>query len=175
MITHFFRVVIRESLDDDTLDAITQECLDDAAFLTEGTLSIVEFDREGTSTAQAVAEAVGDLLEAGLTPVRVLDGDIVSLQDIADRIGQSRESVRRYASAVRGQRGFPAPVNPSREGTTFYRWSEVSPWIRENLDVKVELAGTDHALVMANLVLQVRLLKDEVEQADALLALLRSS
>jgi hypothetical protein len=57
--------------------------------------------------ADAIASAVLDVESVGLRAIRVMDQDLLSLADIADRIGQSRESVRRYATGARGPGGFP--------------------------------------------------------------------
>ncbi|MFI5934501.1 hypothetical protein [Actinoplanes sp. NPDC051494] len=96
----------------------------------------------------------------------------MTLADVADRLGQSRESVRRYATGDRGPGGFPPPVNPARDGTLFYRWSEVAPWVRDRLDLDVPDANP--TLVMANLVLQARGVVGRVEGAPALTGLLAS-
>lgn len=79
---------------------------------------------------------------------------MVTLAEIADRAGRSRENVRRYSIGERGGGDFPPPVNPGGEGTIFYRWSEVVPWLRDHigLDVTVE----EPALVVANHLLQAR-------------------
>lgn len=139
---------------------------DDAAFGVERGLAVAEFDREDDSLAKAIASAIKAVETAGLVPLRIIDEDILTLADIADRIGQSRESVRRYAAGARGPGGFPPPVNPGREGTVVYRWSEVAPWFRDQLGLDVEEA--DPALAMANLVLQARRYRDRVRHASAL-------
>ncbi|WP_432978935.1 hypothetical protein [Dactylosporangium sp. CA-233914] len=166
MNTYVFSVVLDRRPTDDEMDRLYDSGADDGAFAFERGVSIVEFDREAQSLADAIATAVRALEAAGLTPVRVLDEDLMTLADIADRIKQSRESVRRYVTGDRGPGGFPPPVNPARDGTLFYRWSEVAPWVREALGIDV--ADVDPALVVANLVLQARQLRTRVEGVDAL-------
>jgi hypothetical protein len=144
--------------------------VEDATFGTERGVCVVEFDREAASLADAVASAVRDLDNADMRAVRVVDEDLVTLADVADRVGQSHESIRRYATGDRGPGGFPPPVNPARDGTIFYRWSEVMPWLRESLGV--EVPDVDPALVVANLVLQARRLIRQVDHASALTELL---
>jgi hypothetical protein len=61
-------------------------------------------------------------------------------------------------------------VNPTRQGTLFYRWSEVAPWVRRNLDI--DASDTDPALVVANLVLQARQHRNRVAHMAALTDLL---
>lgn len=170
MTTRVFTVVLDRRPTDDELDALFEAGCDDAAFGVEGGLSIAEFDREAPAMADAIASAVRDIESVGFSVLRVADQELVTLADIAGRLGQSRESVRRYTTGARGPGGFPPPVNPGREGTVFYRWSEVAAWVREHL--KIEVPDTDLALVVANLVLQARQHRGKVVHMSALSDLL---
>ena len=170
MAVHVFTLVLAQEPTDEQLVALVEAGCDDAAFGVEHGLAVAEFDREAPTLADAIASAVLGVESAGLRAVRVLDDDLLTLADIADRIGQSRESIRRYATGQRGNGGFPPPVNPARGGSTFYRWSEVVPWLRQRLNI--EVADTDPALVVANLVLQARQHRDRVEHISALSDLL---
>jgi predicted DNA-binding transcriptional regulator AlpA len=166
MPVHIFTLVLDRRPDDDELDALVGAGCDDAIFGTERDLSVAQFDRYAPAMADAIASAVRDVESAGLRVLRVLDEDLLTLADIADRIGRSRESIRRYATGERGGGGFPLPVNLGREGTVFYRWSEVAPWLRERLGF--DIPDTDPALVVANLVLQARQHRDRVVHMSAL-------
>jgi hypothetical protein len=166
---HFTVALDREPTGDE-IDALFEAGCDDASFEYGPIRSIGNFDREAPSLADAVASAIRDVESVGFTVVRVLDEDLWTLGDIADRIGRSREAVRRYATGVRGPGGFPQPVNPGREGTTFYRWSEVGPWLRDKLGL--DIPDTDPALVVANLLLQARQHRHRVANMSALTQLL---
>lgn len=165
-----FTVVLDHRPTETELDKFADNAWDDAAFGTERGVPIVEFDREADSLAEAIAAAVMELEDVGLLALRVVDQDLVTLADIADRVGQSRESFRRYATGDRGPGGFPPPVNPARDGTVFYRWSEVAPWIQTKLGVEVR--SEDPALVLGNLVIQARRLVGSVQGSKALTKLL---
>lgn len=153
MATQVFTLILDQPPTDAELGGIEQAC-PDATYGTERGTPIVAFGRPAASLADGIASAVRDIEQAGRTVVGVVDEDLLTLADIADRIGQSRESVRRYSSGERGPGGFPPPVNPTREGATFYRWSEVAPWLRDRIQVEAE--NPPLALVVANLVLQAR-------------------
>jgi hypothetical protein len=169
MTVRTFKVILDRDPSDSELDRLFEAGCDDAAFGLERGLPVAEFDREAETMADAVASAVHDLESAGFTPLRIVDEDVLTLADIANKIGQSRESVRRYAIGERGSGGFPPPVNPSRDGTVFYRWSEVALWFKASgFDVEVP----DPALAMANLVLQARRIHARVDHASALSNLL---
>ncbi|MFJ5667523.1 hypothetical protein ACIQAR_17675 [Micromonospora chalcea] len=170
MKSHVFTLVLDRRPTDEELEALYVAGCDDGAFGSEDGLAVVEFDREAPTLADAVASAVRCVESVGFTVSRLLDQDLVTLADVASRIGQSRESVRRYMLGTRGPGNFPPPVNPSRDGTVFYRWSEVAPWVRENL--RVEVPDVDPALVVANLILQARLHRHQVEHLSALSDLL---
>lgn len=170
MTTHTFTVVLDREPAEEEFDSLFAAGLDDAAFGREHGFPVAEFDREAPTLADAIASAVRAIDSVGLVALRVLDQDLLTLADIADRIGQSRESVRRYATGDRGPGNFPPPVDPVREGTVFYRWSEVAPWLNRKLGLDVP--ETDFALVVANLVLQARQHRGRVAHMAALSDLL---
>ena len=102
MTTHVFTVVLNRQPAEDELDALFEAGCDDAAFIVERGLSVAEFDREAPSLADAIASAVRNIESVGLVALRVLDEDLATLADVADRIGQGRESAHRYAAGERG-------------------------------------------------------------------------
>lgn len=170
MPVHVFTLVLDRRPDDRGLDALVNAGCEDATFGVERELPIAEFDREAPTMADAIGSAVRDVESAGFAVLRVLDEDLLTLADIAARAGRSRESVRRYAIGERGGGSFPLPVNPGRDGTVFYRWSEVAPWLRERLGL--DLPDVDPALVVADLLLQVRQHRSHVRHLSALTDLL---
>jgi hypothetical protein len=129
----------------------------------------VTVQREAGTLAEAVASAIYDLEAADLQPVRVYDGDWVTLAHVGERVGRSREAVRLWAIGKQGPGGFPPPLNPGRE-TKFYSWTEVSAWIRRHTSLDVPLHEPD--LVVANLLLQARRLVPQVRDSGMLSALL---
>jgi len=165
-----FRIVLDREPTDAELETLIAAGCDDAIFGSDKDVSVAEFDREAPVLTDAIVSAVLDLESVGLTAMRVLDDDLLTLADIADRIGKSREAVRRYAAGTRGAGGFPPPVNPDRGGTTFYRWSEVGPWLRDHLGIDVP--EIDPALIVANLVLQARQHRSRVAHMEVLASLL---
>lgn len=170
MTTHVFTVVLDRQPTEDELDKLFAAGCDDAAFGVEHGLPVGQFDREAPTLADAIASSVRDVESVNLTVVRILDEDLLTLADVADRINQSRESVRRYATGERGPGDFPPPLNPGRDGTLFYRWSEVGPWLRDHFGIDVH--AIDFTLVVANLVLQARQHRHQVEHISVLADLL---
>lgn len=170
MPVHVFTLVLDREPSDEQFDLLVDAGCDDATFGVDRGLAVAEFDREAPTLADAIASAVVAVESTGLRAFRVLDNDLLTLADIADRIGRSRESIRRYAAGQRGDGGFPPPVSPDRDGATFYRWSEVAPWLRERLDL--DMPDPDPVLVVANLILQARQHRSQVAHMSALSDLL---
>jgi hypothetical protein len=125
--------------------------------------------RRATTLTEAIVAGVRDVEAVGLRPLRVGNGDPVTLGAIADRIRRSRESVRLWALGTYGPGGFPPPVCTSG-GTTFFSWAEVSPWLRRYLGC--ELPEEDPARVALDLVLRLRALAPRVARMDLIRRLL---
>jgi hypothetical protein len=125
--------------------------------------------RSAGSLAAAVVSAIDDLEAFNLLPVRVCADDWVTLADIGNRVGRSREAVRLWSIGQQGPRGFPPPVNPGRD-TRFYSWTEVTVWLREAMGF--DSPRPDAVLVTANLLLQARrlapLVRDQLLLAQLL-------
>lgn len=64
-------------------------------------------------------------------PIR-LDDDLVSISDVAGRVGLTREAVRNWANGTR-HANFPLPRGVVGDGIKVWAWSDVSVWLRDNL------------------------------------------
>ena len=111
-IHHFTLIVDGPDLQDDMfIDRLFEAGCDDAAIGRSDGIQYVDFDREAASLDEAVLSAVRDVEHVdGVSVVRVADAGLVSMTDIASRIGRTRESVRLLITGARGPGGFPAPV-----------------------------------------------------------------
>lgn len=68
-------------------------------------------------------------------PVR-LDRDLVSVSDVAHRVGVSREAVRHWVKGSRrANSDFPEPVGVVGDGIRVWCWSAVNAWLELNLDL----------------------------------------
>ncbi|MGA3220011.1 MAG: hypothetical protein ABSE77_13190 [Acidimicrobiales bacterium] len=67
-------------------------------------------------------------------PLRV-DQDLVSVSDIARRVGRTRESVRLLVDGKRGPGRFPPPIGVVGDGTRVWPWSVVLEWSDKVLGV----------------------------------------
>ncbi len=129
-IDHEFMLVVDGPIDDDpTLDRLYEAGCDDALFGSVDGVGYAEFTREAATFEGAVVSAIEQVESVrGMKVLRVEPDDLVTLAEIAERLGRTRESVRLLSSGQRGPGDFPAPVSHLRERTRFWRWSDIAAW-----------------------------------------------
>ena len=142
---------------DEALNALAEAGCDDATVGSSGGVQHLDFDREASSYLAAVLSAVEDAEMAvpGVCVVRVLPDEYVTLAEIAQRTGRTRESVRLLSIGERGPGGFPPPAARGAERNKLWRWAEVSSWFASTLSEPVHLAPPP-AQRAANAILDLR-------------------
>lgn len=81
----------------------------------------------------------------GLRVTGIQSDDLVSLRDVATRIGRSYESVRLWAAGQRGGGGFPRPWSTGQ--WSLYSWAEITSWLGEDdNEHDREIVAADHML-----------------------------
>lgn len=129
MSEHDFVLVIDGALDDGTIDRLYEGGCSDATFGTVDGVAFGEFVREAATFAEAVESSIRDVESVpGLVVRRIEPDDLVTLSEIAERLGRTRESVRLLAAGQRGRGDFPAPVSHLRARLRLWRWSDVAAW-----------------------------------------------
>jgi hypothetical protein len=119
--------------DDAHCDAYFSAGLDDSMLEDRDGLALATFFRTADSPASALASAIADI-ERGVPGATVLriDEQLMNLNDLADRLGRTTESVRLLATAARGPGGFPPPAGIVGKGVRVWRWTEVRPWLLQH-------------------------------------------
>ncbi len=110
-----------------------------------------EFDRESESAVEAITTAIASLEEGWWPELRVTHvepDDLVTMADIAERLGRSRESVRLWILGERGPGGFPQPSHNALGRSRLWRWGEVLGWCRRSA-ATVEISDTELELAAA--------------------------
>jgi hypothetical protein len=130
MIEHNFTLVIRGDLTDEQIELLYGAGCDDGLIGSIDGQGQIEFDRLARSFASAVLSAVNDVESVpGLEVERVVPDELVTMAEIAERLGRSHESVRLLA---KGQRqagsGFPEPVVRRDARSPLWRWHDVAGW-----------------------------------------------
>jgi hypothetical protein len=100
---------------------------DDATISLQKGVAVIEFDREGKNFYHAVNSALMDVRSTGTEVLEIAPHHLVSLSDIAARVGISRAAVSNYARAIRGE-DFPLPVARATTDTPLWDWVDVARW-----------------------------------------------
>ncbi|MGH8923613.1 MAG: hypothetical protein ACRDWA_03065 [Acidimicrobiia bacterium] len=150
------------------LDALFDAGFDDATIGRVGTIQFLEFDREAESFAEAVLSTTVSL-ESAIPGVRVghlEPDDLLTISEISDRVGRTRESVRLLISGERGPGGFPAPATHFRSRQRMWRWQEVAIWFAEALGEArfADGAGRSHFITAFNAGLKWRNVDEDLQR-----------
>jgi transcriptional regulator with XRE-family HTH domain len=125
MKTHEF-TIIASGLDPEMEgyeDRFFEAGCDDATLSFQKGVIIAEFAREAESFSKAVASAYEDILKTGAKVERVEPDHLVSLSEIAERSGLTRQAISLYSNAERGS-DFPNPVARVTSNSPLWDWLE---------------------------------------------------
>ena len=103
---------------------------DDATFSFQKGVIIAEFHREAVTFSAAIASAYEAMLRAGAKVERIEPDHLVSLSEIAERSGLTRQAISLYTRAERGE-NFPGPVAKVTSKHPLWDWPEVAEWLFE--------------------------------------------
>jgi hypothetical protein len=122
-------------------DAVSA-ALPGAAFREAGGVTTVTAKIIAPGPAAAISRLEEPVRKAApaAVPLRV-DPDLVTVSNIARRVGRSRESVRLLVDGKRGPGGFPAPLGVVGEGTRVWPWSVALEWFDQALGVDLGERG----------------------------------
>jgi hypothetical protein len=126
METFTFRVRVRDALDDDDANRL-YEALDEEISVETGARGHwVGFERAANSFLDAVIEALEQVMNLGFEPLAIED-ELVSIADIAEKTGRTRQSISMLVRGQRGGGGFPAPATGNVR-SPLWHWADVEPW-----------------------------------------------
>lgn len=161
MKTHEF-TIIASGVDpeaEDFEDRFFEAGCDDATLSFQKGAIIVEFHRDAVSFSKAVASAYEAVLRAGAKVERVEPDHLVSLTEIADRCGKTKQAISLYTKGERDE-GFPAPVARVTSKHPLWDWEEVAEWLVDRDALPRE------ELVRARIVKEVNLHLDASEATE---------
>jgi hypothetical protein len=137
MMGHEFTLIVEgpDLQDDAHFEALFEAGFDDATVGRVGSIQYLDFDREAETFADAVFSATKGIEAAvpGLRVVHLEPEDLVTMSEIAERTGRTRESVRLLINGDRGPGAFPAPATHFRSRQRMWRWLDVAVWYAEKL------------------------------------------
>jgi len=119
-------------IDDATVDALYESGCDDSSLGVRNGAFTASFDRESDSFEDAVLSAIADIRNAdvGATGFRLVSRDLVTLSDVARRIGRTKQAISNYANGLRGPGGFPRAAVDAKD--PLYEWSDVACWLENH-------------------------------------------
>lgn len=158
---------------DEVAERLFSAGCDDATLSESEGVLLLDVDRDANGPAAAVVSAIDDVRAAGLDVERVIADDLVTLSEIAERTGRTRESIRLLAAGQRGPGGFPPPAERLEDRNKLWRWSAVGKWLADHDVAPITPVDPGLALVaeVANARLAERRAKRLLRKPD--LALLR--
>jgi hypothetical protein len=133
-----------------------------------------DFERKAPRYEDAVLSAMEDLRRV-LPEARLLQvkpDNLVTIDDIAERMGRTHESVRLLINGKRGPGGFPRHSGSGGRRSKTWRWYEVERWFADQMGVVVP--GHKHGAFLAavNQLLELQRVVPQVQDAGRLAALL---
>ena len=159
MPTHHFTLIVEgaDLQDESVIDRLFEAGCDDALVGSTDGVQFIDFDRDAASLDAAVLSAVADVEQvSGVQVVRLAGAGLVSIADIAARIGRTRESVRLFVSGARGPGNFPAPVTHPRARYRLWRWADVDRWLERQVGEDALETREEHLLSAINACLELR-------------------
>jgi predicted DNA-binding transcriptional regulator AlpA len=159
MTSFAFRIRLHDPLTDEDADRL-YEAFDEEVAIEEGPKGhFVGFEREAASFLDAVLDAVTKVIDLGFDPLAVED-ELVSMADIAERTGRSRQSVSMLVSGRRGPGGFPRPV-AGNVRSPLWHWADVGSWFEHNASGEVSIEDRTRTIASINGALANRVLARE--------------
>lgn len=162
MASYEFTLQVDREITEADAEALYGGCAD-AAIETGSGGTLIEFTRDAATWADAIGSAIRDVEMAvpGLRVTGAGQDDLVTMRDIARRAGRTREAVRLWAAGKRGPGVFPAPEWESPGGERFWSWSQVARWIRDRLNLAVDV--TPDEIRWADAILKARRILAEAD------------
>ncbi|MBP6014173.1 MAG: hypothetical protein KBA31_18235 [Alphaproteobacteria bacterium] len=119
--------------DDETfVDRFFEAGCDDALVMIVKGNVVLQFTREASNVAEAVASAIRDVHRAGARVRRIAPDSYVTISDIAERSGLTRQAISLYANAERGAGDFPRPLLRANTDSPLWDWLSVARWLDKN-------------------------------------------
>ena len=159
MPTHHFTLIVdgTDLQDESVIDRLFEAGCDDALVGSTDGVQFIDFDRDAASLDVAVLSAVSDVEQVrGVQVIRLAGAGLVSIADIAARVGRTRESVRLLVSGARGPGNFPAPVTDPRARYRLWRWADVQRWFEGQFGEDALGAREEHLRSAINACLELR-------------------
>lgn len=122
---------------------------DDATVSFQNGHIIIDFARDAESITDALSGAVTCVRNAGAHVDRIEPDPLVSLSDIATRVGKTRQAISLYAKGKRRE-GFPTPAYKVTSDSPLWHWSDVAKWLFAQNEISRDEVIIAEAVEQAN-------------------------
>ncbi len=131
-INHHFILVLR-NVNEDTEgleDILFGAGCDDALISYRNGVVLLTFDRKARHLEEAVISAIQAIEGTSLkAKVDHVEGAYVTLSDIAERCGLTKQAISLFVQGKRGTGNFPVPFAGVNSTSPIWRWSDVLQWL----------------------------------------------
>lgn len=117
--------------DDMFEDRFFEAGCDDALLMVVKGNVVLHFTREAADVTTAVTTAIRDVHKAGARVRRIAPDSYVTISDIAERSGLTRQAISLYANGERGAGDFPKPVLRANTDSPLWDWLSVARWLHK--------------------------------------------
>jgi len=159
MTSFAFRIRLHDPLSDDDADRLFEAFDEEVAVEEVPRGHFVGFERGAPSFLDAVLDAIEEVIALGFEPLAVED-ELVSMADIAERTGRSRQSVSMLVSGQRGSGRFPRPV-AGNVRSPLWHWADIASWFQNSAGDKEAFEERTRAIASINGALANRVLARE--------------
>lgn len=140
---HFEFAIIADGVDTNNPafeDRFFEAGCDDALVMIVKGNVVLQFTREAPDVAEAVATAIRDVHRAGARAKRIAPDSYVTMSDIAERSGLTRQAISNYANGERGAGDFPRAVLRANTDSPLWDWLSVARWLLKNTKLPKEIS-----------------------------------
>lgn len=131
---HFTLVLTGVNEHTDNLeDALYEAGCDDALISFKNGIVCLDFDREAKGLEEAIISVIRDVEQAGIgAKADHIEGSFVTLSEIAERTGFTKQAISLFIQGKRGQGDFPVPFTGINSTSPIWRWRDVVKWLQNN-------------------------------------------
>lgn len=126
METYVFRLRLPDTVTDEDADKLHLGIDEEISVETGPRGHWVGFERQASSFLDAALEAITEVIELGFEPL-ALEDELVSISDIAERTGRTRQSISQLVEGSRGSGNFPPPV-AGNVRSPLWHWADIADW-----------------------------------------------
>ncbi|MFI4955634.1 MAG: helix-turn-helix transcriptional regulator [Gammaproteobacteria bacterium] len=132
---HHFVLVLRDVNENtpELEDILFEAGCDDAMISYKNGVVSLTFDRKAANIEDAILSAIGAIESSSLNAsVDHIEGAFVTLSEMAERSGFTKQAISLFIQGKRGNGNFPVPFTGVNSTSPIWRWADVLQWLCNN-------------------------------------------